>query len=509
MKHAGGIIIALLPILGTGCGPSASVDKHVFPNRPIKLIVYTGPGGLIDSTARKFIDVASKYTDATIVVENKPGAGGIVALKKVLQMPADGYTLFACTKSNISKIVATSGESYIPALDWIAMLMADPQCIIMRTDLEINSWADLVQDARNKQGDQIWVGPAIGGLDHVTALKVWEQVGISAKWIPYKSGNDAKAALLGDQGVAYVGNPQEADGNPNLHVVALSSPSRIAQFPDVPTFQECGIQGLDHEFMWRGFALKKGTPPEALAWYDELFRNVTDDPDWRGFWEKGGIDVVYYGSDKFTQIVNQDAEEFAHYLGQIGILRTGKNSVLANWLDGHGVAWIVAGLVLANGILAILVARFGERKRIGYFLIPTSFISVCLIFAAISLNFPTGDDIGPAAVPQLWICLLVPLNLHLFYVATRDRSPLSQRGETFDLVLKFAFLVVLYVVAIYFLGYYICSFIFLLVAMYMLGLRKVHVMLSVSAGWLLFSYYAFARLLYVPLPTGRLLERFF
>ena len=110
---------------------------------------------------------------------------------------------------------------------------------------------------------------------------------------------------------------------------------------------------------------------------------------------------------------------------------------------------------------------------------------------------------------QLWIGLLVPLNLHLFYVATRDRTPPAQRGERSDLVLKFAFLLVLYVVAIYFLGYFICSFIFLLVAMYMLGLRKVHVMLSVSAGWLLFSYYAFARLLYVPLPTSRLLERFF
>ena len=69
-----------------------------FPDKPIKIVVYTGPGGLIDITARKFASVADKYVDATFVVENKPGAGGIVALKKVLQAPEDGYNLYACTK---------------------------------------------------------------------------------------------------------------------------------------------------------------------------------------------------------------------------------------------------------------------------------------------------------------------------------------------------------------------------------------------------------------------------
>lgn len=70
-----------------------------FPKKPITIIVYTGPGGLIDITARKFVDIANNYSDATFVVENKPGPDGIVALKRLLQLPSDGYTLFACTKS--------------------------------------------------------------------------------------------------------------------------------------------------------------------------------------------------------------------------------------------------------------------------------------------------------------------------------------------------------------------------------------------------------------------------
>ncbi|MCD6121575.1 MAG: hypothetical protein J7K04_07035 [Spirochaetales bacterium] len=81
-----------------------------FPTKPINLIVYTKPGGLIDVTSRKFTDIASKYTKATFVVINKPGAGGIVAMKYVLATPADGYTLMAVTKSNVAKVVSTGAD---------------------------------------------------------------------------------------------------------------------------------------------------------------------------------------------------------------------------------------------------------------------------------------------------------------------------------------------------------------------------------------------------------------
>ena len=108
--------------------------QAAFPEKPIKIVVYTGPGGLIDISARKFAGVASKYVDVNFVVENKPGAGGIVALKKVIQAPADGYNLYACTKSNIAKFVQVGGSDYLDALSWTAMLMADPECVITRSE---------------------------------------------------------------------------------------------------------------------------------------------------------------------------------------------------------------------------------------------------------------------------------------------------------------------------------------------------------------------------------------
>ncbi len=498
------LVVAFL--LTAGCGPAASGPEPDFPRQPIKIVVYTGPGGLIDTTARKFTEIAKKYTDATFVVENQPGAGGIVALKRVLQMPADGYTLYACTKSNISKIVASRGRSYIESLDWIALLIADPECVITRTDAAVSRWEDVLQDARARPGKQIWVGPDTGGLDHVMALKTWNQFGISGTWVPFKSGGHAKVALLGDQGTVYVGNPREALGNPDLRIAVVSSPERLDQFPNAPIFREFGTDGLDNEFMWRGFAIKRGTVPQKLEWYGNLFRQVTQDSQWRNHWQRGGTQCVYFDSQRFSNVVQRDADEFTRYLTEIGILHSADRSLLARFVDRSGLAGFLVVFLAINWVVVLLVLRTGHRRRIGYFLIPASLVSLCALLLAITLVFPRGSGVGPAAVPQLWIVVLTVLGLGLLFQARREPVARSPGSSGTDLVWKMAALLAAYVLAIFAIGYFPSSFLMLVAAMYLLGVRSLLVTLSVSAGWLLVSYAVFVYTLHVPLPVGRLLQ---
>lgn len=311
-------LILLLVLAGAAAGMvfsgAQTEEGPAFPSKPIKLMVYTKPGGLIDITSRKFTEIAGKYTDATFVVENKVGAGGIVAMQAVLAGKADGYTLFAATKSNVAKVVSTAAEIDLMAFNWLAMLMADPECIITNGKMAINTWEQVVADAKAKNGNQIWLGPAAGGLDHVTAMKIWEKAGIEAKWVPFASGGKAVAALLGEQGVAYVGNPRDIAGKPDLKIAVVSSVKRLEQFPDVPTLKEMGIKGLDSEVMWRGFALKKGVPAAAVKWYDDLIAKVTKNAEWREFWEPYGIKIVHYKTKEFTKIVEGDIQDFKNYL---------------------------------------------------------------------------------------------------------------------------------------------------------------------------------------------------
>ncbi len=499
-----GLILILLGILAIV--PSA---HGAFPDKPIKIVVYTGPGGLIDISARKFAGIASKYVDVNFVVENKPGAGGIVALKKVIQAPADGYNLYACTKSNIAKFVQVGGSDYIDALSWTAMLMADPECIITHGTQDLHQWPDIVANALQNPGEQNWVGPAAGGLDHVTALKIWDAYGMEAKWIPFKSGGKALAALLGEQGVAYVGNPRDALGNGDLYIAAVSSAERLPAFPDVPTFTELGMSGLENEYMWRGFALKKGTPPEVVKWYDALFKQVTADPDWISFWSKGGIDIKYVAEEAFTAQVYEDAKVFEYYLRKSNIIQDEAVGFLAKIASGSSFSILSLILVMIWLSASYGVFKSSHKAIVGRVMIIGFFLLVSILFLVQSLNFPSSSDVGPAAVPRLWIFALIPLNLLLLYRTFRNEAEVSDSGPRVDIVFNFIGFLVVYLILMQVLGYFLSTFGFVAVGLYYLGYRKWKNILIISGSWILFSYIIFYKTLYVPLPLGSIFESLF
>ncbi|MDP7025722.1 MAG: tripartite tricarboxylate transporter substrate-binding protein [Candidatus Marinimicrobia bacterium] len=480
-----------------------------FPNKPIKIVVYTGPGGLIDITARKFASVADKYVDATFVVENKPGAGGIVALKKVLQAPEDGYNLYACTKSNIAKFIQVGGRDYVDALHWTAMLMADPECVLTNVKNDICKWNDIVNNALQYPGKQNWVGPATGGLDHVTAMKIWDEYGMSAKWIPYKSGGRAIAALLGGQGVAYVGNPRDALGKPDLFIAAVSSDERLAAFPNAPTFAELGVTALNKEYMWRGFALKAGTPPDVIEWYTDLFQQVTADPDWKEFWEKGGIDVEFIGGDEFADIVKQDVETFEYYLTKSEIVSTSGKNGLSKYGEGTPLILLTIGLIIVMVLCGYFIYKSTFATTLGRIMVIEFFLIMSIIFYLQSFIFPVSSEVGPAVVPRLWIFTLVPLCILLLINTLRNKEGIEKAGTRIDIVLTFIGFLVIYLLMMHYIGYFLSTFIFLITGMIYLGYKNKKVMITTATIWIMFSYFIFFKILFVPLPIGKWFEMLF
>lgn len=285
-----------------------------FPDKPIRLVVYAGAGGQLDITARKFVELAAKYTPATFVVENKPGAGGLVGWEYVVSQPADGYTLMAVTKTLIANHVMNDFEVDPMSLDWVAFLINDAEAIITNANSKVRTIADIIADAKARPGQQIWVAPP--GVDEVMTYKFWEKAGITGKYVPYDAGGQAMAAVIGQQAEVYVGNPVDVRGKPDLMMAAISAEKRFTQFPDVPTLKELGIPGLDAESFWRGFALKKGAPANVIAWYDDLFAKMTADPEWRQFNEKDGMEVVHYKKDRFNTIIQNEVKEFKAYFNK-------------------------------------------------------------------------------------------------------------------------------------------------------------------------------------------------
>ena len=313
------LMVFVLAMASLALGVSAAD----FPTKPIHIVNYVAAGGVMDVTTRKFVDIASKYTKAVFVVENKTGAGGLIAQEYILEQAADGYNIFAATSSNIISIVSGGSDQkkYVDGFQWISMLMRDPECVITSKAAKINTWQDVLKDGIDKKGNQIWVGPSTGGNDHLLALKLWDKAGMKAKWIPYESGPAAMLALMGGQGVAYVGNPADISGRPDLKIAAVCAPQRLKQFPDVPTFKELGILGMEDEIMWRGFAVKRGTPKEAITWLQDLVDKVYADPEWVKFFYDQAIDVTNDREDRFTSLIKAQIADATAYLKAEGLLK--------------------------------------------------------------------------------------------------------------------------------------------------------------------------------------------
>ena len=261
--------------------------------------------------------------------------------------------------------------------------------------------------------------------------------------------------------------------------------------------------------MWRGFALKQNGPPEVRRWYDELFRKITDDRQWRAFWEESGTEVVYEDEARFTEVVRRDSEEFQRYMQLLGVIQS-NGPVAGGTARQPRWAW---SLPLAVTLAAIWLTwrqyASGQAQRLGHLVIPALILVAALGCLVQTLSFPRGTgSVGPAAVPKLWAVMLIPLCIYTYFASPGE--PIEHHGRAWrtDLVWWFVGLMALYIIGTIVLGYYLSTAGFLLSAMYLLGLHDRRTAVWVTGGWLLFACVAFAGLLYVPLPTGLLFERF-
>jgi hypothetical protein len=318
--------------------------------------------------------------------------------------------------------------------------------------------------------------------------------------VPFSSGGEALVALLGNQGTAYVGNPQDTMGKPDLRMIAVSSARRLPQFPDTPIFSELGAPELDNEYMWRGFALKQGCPALVLRWYDELFRKITADEQWRTFWEKEGMEVVYDDASAFTEVVNRDRTEFQSYLPQPLAPPGGQVTKLLAWC-------LPLFVLLATAAVTWRRIATGKTQQPGQLMIPGAILAVALFCFMQTLTFARVSGVGAAAVPRLWITLLAPLCVYAYFASFGERPEQRKKTWRTDLVLWYVGLLTLFVVSTIYLGYYLSSAAFLVAAMYLLGVHNLRIVCLVTVGWLLFAFIAFGRLLAVPLPLGRFLEK--
>ncbi len=291
------------------------------PKQPITIMNHVAAGGAMDLYSRKWVELAAKYSDATFVVDNNDGASGLTAGEWVLGQEADGYTIFALAPTYIDAVVQSELDcaEYVDGFKYIYNLMADPYCVLVPIEPEagnptFDTFEELVTWAKD---NKLTLSEPNYGAKYIDAVQVFDEVGVDFQAISYGGAKKNFAALLGGQAIASVGNPGDTSKYA-VKALVVGAPERLAGLPEVPTYEELGYSSkLDGIWMWRGYAVKAGTPDEMITWFQDLCDKISADPEWIEYMENQLIAVRTDRTEDFTQIVEDEVSSTIEVLKSV------------------------------------------------------------------------------------------------------------------------------------------------------------------------------------------------
>jgi tripartite-type tricarboxylate transporter receptor subunit TctC len=251
-------------LLSVACATNAAG----FPDRPIKLIVPFGPGGPPDVSARIIAAYLSEHL-GTVVVENHVGAGGTLAARLVATSPPDGYTLLAGTAGSLSispQLYRSAGVDPIKDFSAVALVSSAPLVLATQKSVPAHSVKELIAYANANPG-KLNYGAVIGTPPHLSGEMFKHITGANIVFVPYKSAAQATTDVLaGQMNMTFEGTtaivPFIKGGQ--LRALAVTSPQRIPEIPDVPTMDELGYTGMPPD-SWQAIVAPAGTPADIVA----------------------------------------------------------------------------------------------------------------------------------------------------------------------------------------------------------------------------------------------------
>ena len=239
--------LAALPL--ALCAPALRAQP-AWPNRPVKVVVAYAPGGGTDITTRAFAEQFSLRFGQNFVVENKPGANGVVGTEGVSRAPADGYTLLAVTSTHVMNRQMVNPLPFDPATDFTAIgLMARyPLVLMANTDAPFSTVQELLAYARAHPGELAQA--TSDAQSSYTANRFAQAAGLRLTEVPYRGSGAYLGDLTGGHLKLAWGSPATAMGllpGGKVRVIAVSSPQRSATLPDVPTLREAGVPDVEFD----------------------------------------------------------------------------------------------------------------------------------------------------------------------------------------------------------------------------------------------------------------------
>ena len=264
-----------------------------WPDKPVKIILPFGAGGVADVTSRIMADKLSTKFGERVVIENMPGPGGINAARAVVNSPPDGYTMGLVTNGTAISVAAFNNLPFDPVkqFEMVSLLGEFDLVFCVNAKSDYKTLADVIKAAKAQPG-KLNVGTiAVGGTQNLGAELFKSLAGVNVQIVPYKNSPDIVVALLRNDVQMLVEFPPAVRGQVDageLRVLATSGPKRSASMPNVPTVQEAGVKGYVVT-SWNGVFAPKGTPKEAVDTMGKAMQEVLAMPDVKAQFAKVGV----------------------------------------------------------------------------------------------------------------------------------------------------------------------------------------------------------------------------
>ncbi|MBI4204169.1 MAG: tripartite tricarboxylate transporter substrate binding protein [Betaproteobacteria bacterium] len=274
------LFILTVPLIAAALPPSAVAQS--WPTRPIRVLVGFAPGGTSDLSARVVGDIMAKELGQSVIVENRPGGSGSVAIEAVIRGAADGHTIVVVSDSAFYQPVLRPSLAYRSERDLrpVAILTNQPIVIAVHPAPGWKSIADLLKAAKARPGEIAYALSSATGTQAVAAGIFFSMAKVKMVAIPYKGGGQAVVDLVSGQvPVAVLGTtplvPQARAGR--IKLIAVTSKVRAKALPDVPALAEVGFPDMDIS-QWFGAMVPAGTPDEVVARLSATINKALSDP---------------------------------------------------------------------------------------------------------------------------------------------------------------------------------------------------------------------------------------
>jgi tripartite-type tricarboxylate transporter receptor subunit TctC len=310
MKTLCRVALAALCLSLVGRVPAAAQVQY--PNRPIHIVVGFTPGGGNDIIARIFGQKLSESLGQPVIIENKPGAGAILATEYVARSAPDGYTLLVgASGAMVINPAVYEKLSYDTTRDFkpVSELGSFPLILIVNSKSPFKSLADLVAYAKANPAKANYSSSSAAFQLATELFK--QKTGVPMQMIPYKGANDSVTAVISGEVTATIADAgpvtSQVNGG-NARALAVAAPKRMESLPDVPTMKEAGADV--EAVLWSGIFVPAATPPEIVRKLEAEFISIARLPDVVSRLKLLNIDSVGNSADEFSRIIEADLERW-------------------------------------------------------------------------------------------------------------------------------------------------------------------------------------------------------